>query len=48
MFSYKCNMFSKVQKFKDYTDRDRKDAQTIDAQMKRLLRLQAHLFFFRL
>jgi len=29
-----------VHKFKEYTQRDRKDAMTIDAQMKRLLRLQ--------
>jgi hypothetical protein len=36
-----------VQKFKDYTDRDRKDAQTIDAQMKRLLRLQDNLVTWR-
>ena len=38
---YSANTKDKVQKFKEYTQRDRKDATTIDAQMKRLLRLQA-------
>lgn len=38
---YSANTKDKVQKFKEYTQRDRKDAMTIDAQMKRLLRLQA-------
>ena len=42
-----CCLLLQVHKFKEYTQRDRKDAMTIDAQMKRLLRLQGELFLTR-
>lgn len=45
--SYSANTKDKVKKFKEYTNRDRKDAQTIDSQMKRLLRLQDNLVMWR-
>ena len=38
-----ANTKDKVQKFKEYTQRDRLDAMTIDGQMKKLLRLQDNL-----
>ena len=39
----RCLTTAQVQKFKEYTERDRKAAMTIDTQMKRLLRLQVLL-----
>ena len=45
--SYSANTKDKVQKFQEYTQRDRKDAMTIDAQMKRLLRQQDSLALWR-
>jgi len=45
--SYSANTKDKVQKFKEYTERDRKAAMTIDTQMKRLLRLQDNLALWR-
>ncbi|EKX35168.1 hypothetical protein GUITHDRAFT_80038, partial [Guillardia theta CCMP2712] len=42
-----CLTPAQVQKFKEYTERDRKAAMTIDTQMKRLLRLQDNLALWR-